>query len=68
MKIVAQVVGVVGVLVALLAVYGRFHHQPTLTLQGHTFAAGSVLLLANTLLLVAAILLLLEQTRAKPQA
>ena len=68
MKIVSQIVGLLGVLVALFAVFGRFHGAPTIGLAGHHFAAGSVLLVGNTLLLAGVFLALLEMQTKKPSA
>ncbi|MCX7886985.1 MAG: hypothetical protein N3B01_07005 [Verrucomicrobiae bacterium] len=56
MKMASFVFGVLGFLLVLLAVFGRFHHEPTVTILDVPFAASSVLLGANTLLLIAILL------------
>ncbi len=60
MKLVAKMLGVLGILVAIVAVVGRFYNKPTVTLLGHSFAAGSILLVANTLLLLAVLVACLK--------
>ncbi|MFH0953099.1 MAG: hypothetical protein V1873_02085 [Verrucomicrobiota bacterium] len=52
MKMLSWLVGVLGVLVILAAVYGRFHGPPSVILAGYSFAARSVLLAGNSILLV----------------
>jgi hypothetical protein len=42
-----------GVLLAVLAVVGRFIKEPSITLIGQRFQASTVLIAANTLLLLA---------------
>lgn len=68
MKIVSQLVGLAGALVVVLAVFGRFHGPSTMTVLGHTFSAASVLLMGNTLLVLAVFLMLLNMQRQKPAA
>jgi hypothetical protein len=65
MKAVSIIVGVVGLLVAILAAVGRFHGPPSVTAAGCTFAASHVLLAANTVLLVAVWLAVLGQPEKK---
>ena len=50
MKTVSQLVGAVGVLVILMAIYGRFHGAPTVALFGHLFHGSSVLLMGTAIL------------------
>ena len=59
MKTVSQIVGAVGVLVVLMAIYGRFHGAPTVALHGHIFAAASVLLMGTAILVFAVFLAVL---------
>jgi len=68
MKLVSQVLAVIGAIAVLLAVYGRFHGAPTITLQGRHFAAGSLLLVGNTILLLGVFLALLSKQDRKPNA
>ena len=56
MKQLAWLVGLAGMLGAAAAVYGRFHGPPTIALFGQTFAAASILLVSNTLLLIGILL------------
>jgi len=53
MKTLAWLIGLAGILVAALAVFGRFCNAPTISFGGHSFAASTFLLVANTLLLIA---------------
>ncbi len=48
-----RTLGALGVLLALIAIIGRFVKQPSITLLGWTFQASSILILANTFLLLA---------------
>lgn len=52
MKILSWLVSVLGILVLLAAVYGRFHSAPSIALAGYSFAARSVILAGNSILLV----------------
>ena len=52
MKAVFWIAGVVGLLVVLFAVIGRFHGPATVTVLGRLFEAKSLLLVGNTILLV----------------
>lgn len=52
MKILSWVVSLAGLAMLALAVYGRFHDEPTMTLMGQTFAGGTLLLAGNSILLV----------------
>jgi hypothetical protein len=56
MRALSRVLGFVALPIAAWAVYGRFHGPPTLAALGHTFAASSALIVANTLLLTAILL------------
>lgn len=53
MKKVPLIVGVLGLLVILAAFVGRFHGAQTVTIGNAHVAASSLLLVGNTLLLVA---------------
>ena len=68
MKSLSYVAGALGVIFALLALYGRFHGAPSIWLMGHTFAASTFLLVANTLLLIGIFLALLARSESKPTA
>jgi len=59
MKGASKLVAVIGALLVLLSVVGRFWAEPNVCWFGQTFAAGSVLLLANTVLLAAVLMQLL---------
>lgn len=65
MKMVSQIVGAVGALVVLLSVYGRFHHQQTMTFMGQHFAASSVLLLGTAILVMGVFLATLSTQEKK---
>ena len=54
MKTASIIGGIAGLLVVLVAVIGRFHGAPTVTLMGYKFDASSVLLAGNTVLVTAA--------------
>jgi hypothetical protein len=56
MKQLAWLAGLAGMLAAAMAVCGRFRGPPTISLLGQQFAAGSVLLVANTLILIGILL------------
>jgi hypothetical protein len=53
MRPISRLAGLIGMLLILLAVIGRFYQEPTITLLGHRFKALSVLVMANTFLVVA---------------
>ena len=64
MKILSWVLGVLGVLVLLGALYGRFHYDPTVVIAGQKYAASSVVLVGDSLLLLGVFLGIVElQTR-----
>ena len=44
--------GLLGVLMALMAVYGRFHGAPSMEVLGIVYAPSKFLIAANTLLLI----------------
>lgn len=52
MKGLSSLAGLAGLLVLAAAVYGRFHGVDTITVSGHSFAAGTFLQVGNTLLLL----------------
>ena len=56
MKLLSKLAGLAGVLLAAWAVIGRFRGPPTLSAFDDYFASSSILLLANTLLLLALLL------------
>jgi hypothetical protein len=56
MRFLAWLSGAAGVVVLLLAVYGRFHNAPTITWMGQPFAGATFLLAGNTLLVLGAFL------------
>ena len=51
-KMISWIVGAVGVLLILFAVYGRFHGAPTIRILGHDHAASAFLLIGNAVLLI----------------
>ena len=53
MKGLSSLLGFAGVVVIVAAAYGRFHAADTITVSGHSFAAGTILLVGNTLLVLA---------------
>lgn len=52
MKMASWVMTVAGILVFAGAVYGRFHGPSTVALAGRLFSASSLVLVANTLILL----------------
>ena len=56
MKKPATAIGILGVLVTLWAVVGRFHKADTVMLGDYQFAAGSILLAGCAVMLVAVLL------------
>ena len=56
MKALSMIAAAAGVLVILLAVVGRFHGAPTVTIMGSCHTAGTFLMLGNSLLLLAVLL------------
>jgi len=58
MKIVAQVLGGLGIVICILAVIGRYRYLDTVTVFGETHSASALLLVGNTLLLTAILVLL----------
>lgn len=59
MKALSWILGLVGLVVVVLAVLGRFYHLPTITLMGQSHAAASVILVGNTILLLGVLAALL---------
>jgi hypothetical protein len=55
MKMLSWLCAATGIVVLLLAVYGRFHSAPSITIMGHGFAGSTVLLGTNTLLLLSVV-------------
>jgi hypothetical protein len=53
MRYISWVIGGLGILVAIYAVVGRFHGPPTINVFGIPSSATHVLVIANTLLLLA---------------
>lgn len=53
MRVASLIFAVLGILVVILAFIGRFHGPPTVTILGIKSAATNLLVLANTLLLIA---------------
>ena len=53
MKIVSWIVGALGLLTVLGGVIGRFKGPPLVWVLGHAHTASSMLLVGNTLLLIA---------------
>ncbi len=53
MGFLARLSAAIGVAIALLGIVGRFKGPPTVSFYGDQFAASSVLLTANTFLLLA---------------
>ena len=52
MKIASLLAGALGLLVIVLAFYGRFHEAPTITFRGDVFSASGLLLAGNALLVI----------------
>ncbi len=50
MRTISRVAGLLGILLLFMAVVGRFHQEPTLTIIGQRFRALTFLVLANTML------------------
>jgi hypothetical protein len=63
MKNLSVISGALGVLFFLLAVAGRFHEQATVSMLGHTFRAGTFLVVADTFLLIGIFLYLMTDRR-----
>ncbi len=53
MKATSFIVGIIGILVLIAAMYGKFHAASTLYFMGKYFAASTVLTVGNSLLLIA---------------
>lgn len=53
MKGMSTLLGLAGIATLAAAVYGRFHGADTITMHGHSFAAGTFIAVANSLLLLA---------------
>ena len=51
-RLISRIIGAVGVLLILFAVYGRFHGAPTIRILGHDHAASVFLLIGNAVLLI----------------
>ena len=60
MKVVSWVAAVVGMLVVLIAFYARYHGEQTISVLGTQSAAGSALLVGNTILLLAILFVVLD--------
>ena len=56
MRHLARICGLAGVLIAAFGIIGRFKGPATVCFHGDQFAASSVLLTANTFLLLAVLL------------
>ena len=65
MKIASLIAGAVGLLVIVLAFYGRFHGAPTITFQGKIFSASGFLLTGNALLVIGVFLSVLDSQNKK---
>jgi len=65
MRSLSVLSGMLGVLIFLVAIVGRFYHQATITLGGYSFRPVSFLVLANTFLLIG-IFLHLMSNKKKP--
>jgi hypothetical protein len=57
--------GILGALFFVLAVAGRFHEQPSISLLGHRFQAQTFLIVANTFLVAAIYTYLLADRRGR---
>ena len=64
MKSISLASGAIGMLVLVLGVIGRFTKEPTVTMLGHRFEAGTFLTLANTFLLIGIFLHLMSNRRS----
>lgn len=60
MRIVSWVLGALGLLAVAVAIVGRYHSVPTVTVFGLVHSASTWLLAGNTLLLTAIFLLLVK--------
>jgi hypothetical protein len=56
MKVASWIVAAAGIVVILLAVYGRFHTAPVITIGARQYTASTFLLVGNTLLLISVFL------------
>ena len=56
MKKAVMALGVLGMMVVVFAIVGRFHYAPTICWGGFKFSAGSVLLFGNTIMITAILL------------
>lgn len=63
MKNISVISGALGAIFFLMAVVGRFHQQATISMLGHTFRAGTFLVVANTFLLIGILLYLMTDRR-----
>ena len=63
MKKVSWALGVLGILIGIVAVVGRFHGQSAVWILGHAFTAGAILLVGNTVLLLGLFAGLIELQR-----
>lgn len=63
MKSVSLASGAIGILVFVLGVIGRFTKEPSVTMLGYRFEAGTFLTLANTFLLIGIFLHLMDNKR-----
>ena len=60
MKIVSWIAAIVGILVVLIAFYTRFHGERQVSLMGNHCAAGSLLLVGNTILILGILFAVLD--------
>ncbi|MDA0990473.1 MAG: hypothetical protein O3A51_06955 [Verrucomicrobia bacterium] len=60
MTFIAKIIGLLGIVVCALAVYGRMRYLPTVRLCEHTYNAGTILLVGNSLLLIGIFLTLIS--------
>jgi len=63
MRTLSLVAGVLGALLFVIAVAGRFHEEPTITFLGNRFQSLTFLVLANTFLVAGIYLRLLGGER-----
>jgi hypothetical protein len=65
MRLASMIVGAIGTLATLMALIGRYRAVPSVTFLGHSHHAGSVLMAAVPILLIAILLALLAQQERK---
>lgn len=66
MKILSLICGTLGILVVIVAVVGRFHGPPSVTIFGIQSSATHVLVAGNALLLIGLFLHQLKPCEKKP--